>query len=479
MPMVKHWALHLNQLTEEDGESPDFEGGLGADGVVSTGTKNYNSFSMYHNDMTVHSSDGVAVAKSRRATTVDEFVRTAVENADSREKQLMPPDFIVFTPVAVNIEPLVGYVDSYLTEEHSLNMDITDHPVESGSSIVDNAVKRPDILKVTAVVSDGLSNPETYSMPPEHKATELWYTLRDLMEQRQLLTIVTRLYTYDNMLLRSVSAPIDGNMIRGLKVTLEFQELITVRTTTGRFTDANVGGVATDRTSVVDGGTKSLVDSGVLAQVNNFDIEPPESATNPFTLELGTGLTIGRIEEIAEATDVPVENISLIDRAKQLFRLGGDVTQILPQTLRWKLDNALNYSIRRARFGAILAQFSQFPFSNNNANQTFALLLDGLETRAHLWWQPDDVNWYSTLNTADGRNLMQSKRLNGNGRPMFGMIRQTPGEMWISGTSDPGRNAWGNSHHAYWASPQEVATATLDAIQTEESVDLASRLLAR
>ena len=65
-------------------------------------------------------------------------------------------DFGLFAVESAQIAPLVGKLDGYPTEDHQLSLQTTEHPVESGGSVTDNAVKLPDKLRLEGWVSDGL-----------------------------------------------------------------------------------------------------------------------------------------------------------------------------------------------------------------------------------------------------------------------------------------------------------------------------------
>ena len=104
-------------------------------------------------------------------------------------------DIAIFSQENAEADPLLGFIDAYLSEDHTITMDITSHPVESGSSIVDNAVKKPDRFKCKAVLSDGLPSIEAdnfNALTRRRRVPELWSILRGFMENRTRLMIVTR-----------------------------------------------------------------------------------------------------------------------------------------------------------------------------------------------------------------------------------------------------------------------------------------------
>ena len=101
-------------------------------------------------------------------------------------------DFGLFAVESAQIGPLVGKLDGYPTEDHQLSLQTTEHPVESGGSVTDNAVKLPDKLRLEGWVSDGLPAAGTDGgAAPDQRRAETWETIVTLMEQRELLEVVT------------------------------------------------------------------------------------------------------------------------------------------------------------------------------------------------------------------------------------------------------------------------------------------------
>ena len=173
-------------------------------------------------------------------------------------------DFGLFAVESAQIAPLIGKLDGYPTEDHQLSLQTTEHPVESGGSVTDNAVKLPDKLRLEGWVSDGLPAAGTDdATTPDQRRAETWQTIVTLMEQRELLEVVTLLKTYQNMIITSARTELNDKTARGLRVTLELSEIIHVGTTATRFSAGRVSGPATDRTSTVDGGTKATVPAGL------------------------------------------------------------------------------------------------------------------------------------------------------------------------------------------------------------------------
>ena len=136
-------------------------------------------------------------------------------------------DFAIYSPRATVIEPLAGRVDGYLSEGHEANVAHTTYPIESGASLTDHAVRRPDKLKLEGWVSDLLpSDTARRNLSLAARAEVAWTEINRLMNARQPLTVVTGLKVYRNMLITKASAPVSSSTGYGLRFTLELEEVL-------------------------------------------------------------------------------------------------------------------------------------------------------------------------------------------------------------------------------------------------------------
>lgn len=138
----------------------------------------------------------------------------------------------------------VGLVqfDASLSETHARQCEITDHPVEEGSTISDHIRRLPETLEVNGVVSNhpivflaSLNSPSpiTNGLTPATARAELAYsTLRKLMDDGELVTVVTSLWEYENMAITSMSVARDVNTGNVLNCSLSLREIIIAKTKT-------------------------------------------------------------------------------------------------------------------------------------------------------------------------------------------------------------------------------------------------------
>ena len=135
--------------------------------------------------------------------------------------------FALYRQSSTRIEPLVGFVDGWLSEEHEMQVSTTTYPVESGASLTDHAMRRPDTLKLEGWVSDLVPSDEAdRGLPLELRAGAAWAEISRLMNDSELLRVATPLRTYRDMLITKASAPVSRGTGRGLRFTLELNQIL-------------------------------------------------------------------------------------------------------------------------------------------------------------------------------------------------------------------------------------------------------------
>lgn len=93
--------------------------------------------------------------------------------------------------------------DATLTEQHTSDAEITEHPVETGANISDHVRSKPDRLQMDAI----LSNSPLTGNAEAGRAENLYEQLRLLKESATLLTVLTSLRTYESMAIESLGVP--------------------------------------------------------------------------------------------------------------------------------------------------------------------------------------------------------------------------------------------------------------------------------
>lgn len=139
-------------------------------------------------------------------------------------------------------------LDAAISIQHRGDVEVTMHPVESGSDISDHARPRPELVTIEGLISNTPINStqqtravsfvgdgfrvdfettaaaeQAFGVPGY--AEEGYAKLRDLKDKGELVTIVTPLRTYDNMLMTSLDIPQDAKTGDALHFTAEFQNV--------------------------------------------------------------------------------------------------------------------------------------------------------------------------------------------------------------------------------------------------------------
>ena len=123
-------------------------------------------------------------------------------------------------------------LDAAPTQTHVGENEITAHPVETGTAIVDHVRVKPDKLTIEGVVSDSpLDGSNTSGLDLSGAA---YQQLQAMQKAGELLQVVTSLRTYTSMVITSINVPRDSKTGKALKFTIAFEQIILVGTKTVR-----------------------------------------------------------------------------------------------------------------------------------------------------------------------------------------------------------------------------------------------------
>lgn len=124
-------------------------------------------------------------------------------------------------------------IDAALSEEHTFDSEVTEHPVEKGADISDHVRARPIEVTIDGVVSDtpiGSLAQRRTGVP----SSDAFARLMQIRDAREPITIQTSLKTFENMILQSLSAPRDsstGDAFRFRASFIQVQLVTNERTT--------------------------------------------------------------------------------------------------------------------------------------------------------------------------------------------------------------------------------------------------------
>jgi hypothetical protein len=156
---------------------------------------------------------------------------------------------LLFRATPAQIGSLV--LDASVTENHQAEVEVTEHPVEAGANIADHTRAKPETLTIEGIVSNTpLNRTQTRRLvesmgvviesssvedsvfgQPGH-AEAAYATLRGLKDAGQLLTVVTGLRVYEDMVMTSLVIPRDARTGEALRFTASFKQVRLVKNKT-------------------------------------------------------------------------------------------------------------------------------------------------------------------------------------------------------------------------------------------------------
>jgi hypothetical protein len=144
--------------------------------------------------------------------------------------------------------------DAALSEDHTSEADVTEFPVEDGSTFTDNVRIKPFRYKVNGIVTDtplddgfrrknddGSTIVDTSTTP----SSQGKIALDGIFAARQAVTVITALQTYVNMVMKSLTYAQDGETGDTLPFMAEFVQINIVENVRGfikiKFTAVDLG----------------------------------------------------------------------------------------------------------------------------------------------------------------------------------------------------------------------------------------------
>lgn len=121
--------------------------------------------------------------------------------------------------------------DAVFSTEHNSNLAITEHQIQTGADISDHAYKMADTLTFDIGMSDVMQK-ETFKNISGSRSVNAYNELLRLQADRLPLTVGTRLKTYKNMMVETVSTTDDSSTTYGLRATITLKEIFVVNVAT-------------------------------------------------------------------------------------------------------------------------------------------------------------------------------------------------------------------------------------------------------
>lgn len=131
----------------------------------------------------------------------------------------------------IYIKTTIGgyFFDAVFSTGHSTHLNITSHPVQLGANISDHAYMEPARITVDLGMSDAhLSLVSGQFSTAASRSKAAYEALVKLQSDRKPFTVVTRLSSYDNILLEDLSSTEDNKSYNGLRATATLRQIIMV-----------------------------------------------------------------------------------------------------------------------------------------------------------------------------------------------------------------------------------------------------------
>lgn len=162
----------------------------------------------------------------------------------------------LLNPVLFIQRNIGGFVaDITITEEHSDETVITEHPVEQGAEITDHSYLRPGTVTITA----GWSNSSPGALGDPAYVQNIYAALLALRATRQPFNVVTGKRSYTNMLFKRISTTTDEKTENAMIITAELQEILIATTQTVTTPDSTNMANPSNNAGDVSRGSQNLV----------------------------------------------------------------------------------------------------------------------------------------------------------------------------------------------------------------------------
>lgn len=113
------------------------------------------------------------------------------------------------------------FIDATVSEDHSYNNRVTNYPLENGSSISDHIITEPFTLNISGIVSDTPLN----ILSIFNRSVDSMNRLIRIVEQKEVITVVTGIKVYTDMVITSLNIPRNIQSGQSLTFNIEMQKL--------------------------------------------------------------------------------------------------------------------------------------------------------------------------------------------------------------------------------------------------------------
>lgn len=115
-------------------------------------------------------------------------------------------------------------LDAVVEEQHTDELEITEHPVEQGAAVTDHAYLKP----ATITIKGGVTDAGKAHVEGDRPSVAMYEMLRKLQGLRNPFEVVTGKRVYKNMLIKSLGVVTDQSTENVLMLNIELQQVILV-----------------------------------------------------------------------------------------------------------------------------------------------------------------------------------------------------------------------------------------------------------
>lgn len=139
------------------------------------------------------------------------------------------------------------FFDGYLNLSVNSSLEITQHPVESGSAISDHSYMKPREISMTILMSDVHESLVAGQFEDSwSRSASAWKILEKIQSERLTVSVLTRVGLYQNMLIQSLTANDTDIQLFGLRADVTLVELPVARVRTVEISAADQTTVNTE-----------------------------------------------------------------------------------------------------------------------------------------------------------------------------------------------------------------------------------------
>lgn len=159
------------------------------------------------------------------------------------------------------------FFDGFMQVDHSIELEVTENPVETGAAVVDHAYVKPAQVTMKVMMSDVHQSlyPGQFT-GTRFRSTNAWHVLKKLQGDRIPFNIFTRLGLYENMLITSLQASDTADTFRALSATVTLREIPVARVKEVKISSADQTTIKTEM-GKIEAGNLTDVDMSLLAQL--------------------------------------------------------------------------------------------------------------------------------------------------------------------------------------------------------------------